>query len=99
MRQTKPVERLFVCRMFDIVSGRETRAAVLLAGFHWSQASEPYATYDGLRFSMESQFMALSGRKVGWQNERASRQIYANALQRSIHYGWGTSESNLNLRV
>jgi len=61
--------------MFDIVNGRETRAAVLLAGF-----ARTHTTYDGLRFSMESQFY---GRPVmPDKQERASRQIYANALQR-----------------
>jgi hypothetical protein len=68
--------------MFDIVSGRETRAAVLLAassqGFGLAQM---HNDNDGLRFSMESQFYVLPGvSRVLY--ERASRQIYANALQR-----------------
>jgi hypothetical protein len=47
--------------MFDIVNGRETRAAVLLAGFAPDLGLRALGQaapndIDGLRFSMESQF-------------------------------------------
>ena len=51
-----------VClRMFDIVNGRETRAAVLLAGFAPDlnlrvRSRKQPIDIDGLRLSMESQF-------------------------------------------
>jgi len=45
-------------RMFDIVSGRETRAAVLLAGFAPDlRVRKQPIDIDGLRLSMESQFI------------------------------------------
>ena len=44
--------------MFDIVSGRETRAAMLLAGFSIGFGRvRPKIDIDGLRLSMESQFI------------------------------------------
>jgi len=67
--------------MFDIVSGRETRAAVLLAGFAPDRkVRKQPIDIDGLRLSMESQFNTAQ-RELGLC-ERVSRQIYANALQR-----------------
>ena len=43
--------------MFDIVNGRETRAAVLLAGFAPDRKIRKQPNdIDGLRLSMESQF-------------------------------------------
>jgi hypothetical protein len=44
--------------MFDIVNGRETRAAVLLAGFAPDRkVRKQPIDIDGLRLSMESQFI------------------------------------------
>ena len=52
-----PAEKAIVRGMFDIVSGRETRAAVLLAGFAPDRkVRKQPIDIDGLRLSMESQF-------------------------------------------
>jgi hypothetical protein len=67
--------------MFDIVSGRETRAAVLLAGFSSGFGRvETHNDIDGLRFSGKP-VLRLPGVSRGF-GERASRQMNANALQR-----------------
>jgi len=49
--------KTFCPQMFDIVNGRETRAAVLLAGFAPDRkVRKQPIDIDGLRLSMESQF-------------------------------------------
>ena len=78
---------------------------MLLAGFQRPSGNwrfrEPITTYDGLRFSMESQFYVYRI-SLGWfvKHERASRQDIRKRFAATLPItGEVSSESNLNLRV
>ena len=74
--------------MFDIVSGRETRAAVLLAGLTLGFARSAHNDIDGLRFSMESQFYVPPGvsRDLCERASRQERKCFAATSRNSVMF-------------